>query len=150
MSWIMIMGKEVSRYSPKEGFLFPFVLFYFIIFNYSILFFSDLLFKGTLLWVKIIFAFYPFSFCSLGPLKQSCLIYFENQQYLKLAFLQLLHLLCYIMAIYIYILHAYIYTHTRAYVFTEKYFLFYGIRTQKLKGLSYHSSTISIYDVEIL
>lgn len=27
MSWIMIMGKEVSRYSPKEGFLFPFVLF---------------------------------------------------------------------------------------------------------------------------
>jgi hypothetical protein len=21
MSWIMIMGKEISRYSPKEGFL---------------------------------------------------------------------------------------------------------------------------------
>lgn len=39
------------------------------------------------------FFLFPFFFCSLGPLKQSCLIYFENQKYLKSTFLQLDHLI---------------------------------------------------------
>jgi len=38
MSWIMIMGKEISRYSPKEGFLCSYLIpIYIYIFFFIIL-----------------------------------------------------------------------------------------------------------------
>jgi hypothetical protein len=56
MSWIMIMGKEVSRYSPKEVFLFPFVLF---IPSYFLIFFSKVRYYGSRLFLP--FALFLFA-----------------------------------------------------------------------------------------
>lgn len=70
MSWIMIMGKRGSLgIVQKKDFCF--LLFYLF---YLFFFFLNL-FKGTWLWVKIIFALLPFSFCSLGPLSDKVVSY---------------------------------------------------------------------------
>lgn len=70
--------KRVPRYSPKEGFLFPFVLF---ILSF---FFLPKSFQRYVIMGQDYFCPFAFFFLLIGAsLKQSCLIYFENQKFLK-------------------------------------------------------------------
>jgi len=63
MSWIMIMGKEISRYSPKEGFLCSYLIpIYIYIFFYYFNSLSKVRDHGS----RLLLPFFPFSFAPWG------------------------------------------------------------------------------------